>query len=127
MSKKILIIDDNKEFVDELREILDCSGYEVIATVESTAAFGLACNQRPDVILLDLKMHGMDGFQVADRLRHAPSTEKIPIIMMSSYFQEEDYDNLRELYDIRTCLKKPFNMENMISQIEKELGQTGGG
>jgi CheY-like chemotaxis protein len=123
MSNKILVIDDNREFVDELCEVLVYNGYEVTATGDGTAAFGLACDQTPDVILLDLKMQGIDGFQVADLLRHARTTEKIPIIVMSSYFQEEDFDRLRDLYDIRIFLKKPFTMETMISQIEKGLGR----
>ena len=70
-SGKILIVDDDKEFLEELREVLVNTGYEVVAVADGIAASKAARVTRPDVILLDLRMKGMSGFEVADRLKRS--------------------------------------------------------
>lgn len=124
MNKKIMIVEDNKEFLEELEELLALSGYAVIAVSEPVSALKEARENRPDVILLDLKMPGKDGFQIADEIRGDSELMKTPIIIMTAYFKE-DYLPLMNTCGVRKCLKKPFNPLDVIANIEEELLQTG--
>jgi len=121
MKKKILIVDDDKEFLEELNETLLLSGYDVSAVSESTRAFGVATEIKPDVILLDLKMKGMTGFEVANKLKSFPQTMEIPIIAMSGFFTENEDSTLLSFFNIQNYLIKPFNPLNAIDQIETIL------
>jgi CheY-like chemotaxis protein len=79
----ILVVDDDPDIVEVLRCALHDAGYEVATAVDG-AALSLAHERRPDVILLDLLMPGMDGGEVSRRLRADPTTAPIPIIAMSA-------------------------------------------
>lgn len=125
MNKKIMIVEDNKEFLEELEELLALSGYGVIAVGESVAALKEAREKKPDVILLDLKMPGKDGFQIADEIRGDSELMHTPIIIMTAYFKE-DYLPLMNICGVRKYLKKPFNPLDVIANIEEALLQTGG-
>jgi len=121
-SKKIMIVDDDKQFLEELKEILMSSGYYTIAINDSTAVLDAAKTQRPDLILLDLKMDGMNGFQLADSLKRIQATAHIPIIGISGIFRmENDIEDNFFLMDFCHMLHKPFNPLYLIDKIENVL------
>ncbi|MFA5119314.1 MAG: response regulator [Candidatus Omnitrophota bacterium] len=117
-SAKIMIIDDNKEFLDELQEILSLCGYSLIVTSDSTRALSLARKKKPDIILLDLKMNVINGFHVAEKLKECQETAHIPIIAMSGYFPLGKESSLINTSDMQACLQKPFSVSDAITQIE---------
>lgn len=119
--RKILIVDDDKEFLEELQETLKLSGYDSVAVNDSTAVLGRAISYRPDVIMLDLKMDVMDGFQVTEKLKEYPETVNIPIIAMTGYFTKSEHITLIGMSGVETCLIKPFNPLDAISRIEMLL------
>jgi CheY-like chemotaxis protein len=119
--KRVLVVDDDLEFLQELKETLALSGYEVYAVNKAGNAINFASARRPDLILLDLKMGGMTGFEVAKGLRSVPQTANIPIIAMSGYFNEQKDCTLLEYFEIHHCLQKPFNPLDVISYIESTL------
>ena len=122
----VLVVDDESGFREELRETLSLSGYETIETADGDEALRLAREQQPDVVVLDLKMAGKSGFQVADEMRSRPETAKIPIIAMTAYYTEKEHTALMKLTGIRTCLQKPFNPLDIITEIESMLkGEKG--
>ena len=90
-SKRVMIVDDDKIFLNELKELLESSGYETIVISDSTQAFGMAQRKKPNVILLDMRMDGMNGYQVTMKLKQSPDTSHIPIIAMTGYSSEEDF------------------------------------
>jgi len=116
--KKILVVDDDKEFSEELKELLFLSGYETMVINDSTQTFDAARTLKPDNILLDIKMNGMDGFQVLEKLKQSPETAKISIIAMTGYFTEEEHFRLMSMCGMDTCLRKPFNALDLIAKIE---------
>ena len=120
-SKRILIVDDDKEFLQEIRETLHLSGYQVDAVNKASCSVSFAAIRQPDLILLDLKMDGMTGFEVAKGLRQIPETAKIPIIVMSGYFSEQQDCTLFDFFQIKNCLQKPFNPLDVITRIENTL------
>ncbi len=122
MSKgKVIIVDDDKEFLEELKETLILSGYEVFETAQADLVQHQANSIKPDVILLDLKMNDMNGFEVADELRQFTTTMGIPIIAMTGFFREDEHVPLLNICGIQKCLKKPFNPLDVIVAIEGVL------
>lgn len=119
-NKKVLIVDDDKGFLEELRESLALSGYDMVAVNDPQEVLPIAVKAKPDVVLLDLKMPGKSGFQLADEMRRYFQLQNIPIIAMSAFFKDE-YNILMNLCGIKKCLKKPFNPLDVIAQIEGAL------
>lgn len=121
--ERIMVVDDNKDFSDELQETLRSCGYGVKTVSESRHVLKLACRIKPNAILLDLRMHGSNGFQVAQSLRDNKETAGIPIIAMSGYFPIEDRSNLLDMHDMDGCIKKPFDMSDLITALESVLNK----
>lgn len=119
--EKIMVVDDNKEFLEELKEILVLSGYDVVAIDDAESVLDAAVNTRPNVILLDLKMPKKNGFQIAQEFKNSSDLMHIPIIAMSGYFTRAEHEALMEVCRIKTCLKKPFNPLDVIACIESVL------
>jgi CheY-like chemotaxis protein len=119
--KKVLIVDDDKEFLDELKELLLLSGYEAVTISESSAALDAMVAVEPDVVVLDIKMPGMNGFQVAQQIKQRAQHAHIPIVAISGYFKEEGHSEAIKGCGIVACLNKPFNPLDIIATIEKVL------
>lgn len=118
---KVMIIDDNKEFLNELKETLNLCGYKTIAVSDSLSAPIAARKMKPDCIILDLKMDKMNGFQVAEELKRSGDTRAIPIIAMSGYFPVENASALLDLSKMSSQIKKPFSVSDLITALEKVL------
>jgi two-component system, sensor histidine kinase and response regulator len=121
LKKKVLIIDDEKDFLEELKETLALSGYDTISFDNGDDGLNMAEKINPDVILLDLKMDNKSGFEIADELKNNPQTADIPIIAMTGFYTEHEHTKLINIFGIRTCLIKPFNPLDIIVKIEEAL------
>ena len=119
--KKILLIDDDVDFLAELAEMLKLSGYEPACVSDASRALSVALDMDPDVILLDLKMFGLNGFQLADRFSQNELLKNIPIIAMSGHFIHDKHNMLMGLYGINYFLEKPFDSFGAIIKIETAL------
>lgn len=116
--KKVMIVDDDKEFLEELKELLAKSGYEVIDVNDSANALKTARESKPDVILLDLRMRQTSGFEVADGLKRFAETASIPLIAMTGFYTMKEHSWLMNFCGIKKCLKKPFNPLDVIAEVE---------
>jgi DNA-binding response OmpR family regulator len=119
---RVMVVDDDKLFLSEVDEVLSLSGYETTAFDNGKAALKWARAERPDVIILDIKMDGMNGFQLTKNLKRCSETVGIPVIAMTGHFTREEHSAIMQECGIETCLKKPFNALNMLRQIEMALG-----
>lgn len=117
--KRILLIDDDGDFLEELRELLILSGYNAIAVNDGMEALRIARELRPDLILVDIKMKGINGFQVADRFNQSFDTSHIPIVAMSGHFNNGEHTRLINMLGIKALIKKPFRPLDIITHIEK--------
>jgi len=90
LAEKILIVDDDLDTLHLVGLMLQRSGYEILASSNSLNALMQAETQSPDLILLDVMMPNMDGYQVAQKLRSNPITSDIPILMLSAKIQLKD-------------------------------------
>ncbi|MDD5730311.1 MAG: response regulator [Candidatus Omnitrophica bacterium] len=118
---KIMLIDDDQDLLQEFKEALDLSGYDVFAVSDSTVAVAAVLEQAPDLILLDLSMPRKSGFQVAGELRKIPRLKHIPIIAITGFFTEDEHSLLMNICGIKNCIKKPFDLADVIGKVEEIL------
>jgi CheY-like chemotaxis protein len=113
---RILVVDDNVDAANGLAMLLKILGHEVETAYDGPAALALARVRRPDIILLDLGLPGMDGYRVADELRHEGLCKETVLIALTGYGQEEDVRRSRSAgFDHH--LVKPVDFEILASLI----------
>jgi two-component system, cell cycle response regulator DivK len=120
MPAKILLIEDNEQNRYLVTFLLEKRGYEVVAASDGPTGVALAAKTRPDAILLDIQLPGMDGYAVARALRECPSVASTPIVAVTSYAMVGD----KEKALAAGCdgyLEKPINPETFVSQVEGYL------
>src|SRR5436305_611237 len=91
-SPKILVVDDLPQNVRLLEAVLASKGYDVVSALSGVEALEKASTESPDLVLLDVKMPEMDGYEVCRRLRAAPATRFLPIVMITSSDTEARVD-----------------------------------
>ena len=123
--RKVMIVDNDKDFLGQLEELLNLSGYEMVAVNDAVIAKDVALNTHPEVVILDIKMPGKNGFQVATELRHLTEMRDVPIIAMTGFYTREDCNQLIKDYGINMCLIKPFRPLDVIAKIEELLSNSG--
>lgn len=121
--RKIMLVDDDKDFLEEMREMLDFYGYEPVLFDDPVAALKSVSAIKPDVLLLDLKMDKMNGFQLAKELGQLEETERIPVIAVTAYYTKEEYANVMHVLGIKKCITKPFKPLDVIQEIEKAISE----
>jgi CheY-like chemotaxis protein len=124
MTRRILIVDDE----DDIREVAQMSlemvaGWEVIPARSGEEGVRLAAEHRPDAILLDVMMPGMDGPDTARLLRERPETSAIPVILLTAKVQPADRRRLEAL-GVAGVLAKPFDPMELANQVSSLLGWT---
>ena len=122
MNKKVMIIDDDKELLSELKESLAANGYDITTVDNTQSAVEMAFQSQPDVILVDLKMPGKSGFELANEMKRMPRLDNASVIAMSAFFRE-DFRSLLNLCGITKCIKKPFSVSDVISAIEDKVNK----
>lgn len=115
---KIVIVDDDVDLAEELRDMLVGAGYSVETLSDSTKAAGLIRDLVPDVILLDLMMHGKDGLDVAGELAGDPKTAGIPIVIMTGFYTSDQLGFVSGVPGVRDVIIKPFSCEDVIERID---------
>ena len=120
MAKKILVVDDEQDIVDVAKTFLVSRGYEVSTASNGNAAIAKASSEKPDLILLDILMPRMNGFEVTRALKKNPATTGIPIIISSVLTGAKDRREALEAGAVAT-LAKPFDFEIAAAQIKNIL------
>src|SRR6266542_4209823 len=118
-TKPILVIDDDPAILDMLIELLGYEGYQIIAPSEGSAAIAQARTEPPALILLDLMMPEMSGWQVIAALRDDPQTHDIPVVLLSA---RRDLPMTAIELGVATFLEKPFELNDLLSVVERYAG-----
>jgi CheY-like chemotaxis protein len=113
---RVLVVDDNTDAADSLKMILQLLDYEGETAYSGRAALEISKRARPDVILLDLGMPDLDGYEVARRLKQDPQTERIPLLAITGYADQAHLQQSR-LSNFADHIVKPFSIE----QLQKAL------
>lgn len=121
MGKKLLVVEDEKNIVDILAFNLKREGYEVVTAMDGAAGLALALEEDPDLILLDLMLPKMDGFEVCRRLREQGRTT--PVIMLTA--REEETDKVLGLeLGADDYITKPFSMRELLARVKANIRRT---
>jgi len=116
----VLVVDDNRENIELVKDILDVGGYQVISAKNGTEALSKVLDGSPDLIILDVNMPGMDGFEVCKRLKSDELTNHIPIIMLTAQADVESrVEGLAAGAD--DYLTKPFSPRELVARVERSL------
>ena len=121
MAKKVLIVEDDEFLRSLTAKRLEKEGYEVSVAVDGESANGIATEKKPDLILLDLLLPGMDGFEVLKRARADDVTKKTPIIVFSNLGQREDIEKAKGLGANDFLIKANFTLDDVIEKINTTL------
>jgi len=121
--KKILVVDDDKIIVETIVQALeeDEFGYEMISASDGFEA-GLQVNHfKPDLMILDIMMPDINGYEVCQKLKSVPETQDIKIIVLSAYLDDDAFKKMKE-YGADACFSKPLPLEQLKYEVAKLLG-----
>lgn len=123
MAKRILAVDDNEDLLALLSEALSDAGFDVVTCSRSREAYQVAKAAQPDVVLLDILMPAMNGWEVLNVFLLDRDLRKVPVVLMTAGAPEarRRLAGLEE-HDI-SILAKPFNIDRLIEYVEQALGQ----
>jgi len=120
--RKILIVDDEVDILHFLELVLQERGYQVTSATGGQNALALARTQRPDLVLLDIMMPQMDGWEVLRLLRVDPNTQAIPVAMISARTDAKDrVQGLQEGALDYIC--KPFSLDELLTKVDSLFAQ----
>ena len=124
MEKKILIIDDEEDFCYFVKKNLEAiSDYEIIIATKGKKGMQIARKEKPDLILLDIMMPGIDGFEVLKRLKGNEKTQNIPVIMLTA--KDEDESKIKAIGSYcEDYIVKPVENIVLKAKIHKVLSIT---
>ncbi len=119
--KKILVVDDEEITTELAKRFLEKHGFQVICAYDGEAAFDIAIENKPDLILLDVMLPKIDGFEVCRRLKARDEFKTIPIIMFTAKGLTKDIKEGKEA-GADEYIVKPFSGKALVATIRKHLG-----
>jgi two-component system, cell cycle response regulator DivK len=120
MKKRILVVEDQEDNRQILRDLLGTTDYEVIEAENGEEALAAVAKQRPDLILMDIQLPIMDGYEVTRRIKADPALRSIPIIAVTSYALSGDEAKAR-LAGCDDFVPKPYSPRQLLAKIRQYL------
>jgi CheY-like chemotaxis protein len=118
---RILCIDDEKEIIDLIRLILGRKGYEVVGAIGGEEGLAKARSWKPDLVLLDLMMPDMDGWEVFHRLRADEVLASVPVVVVTARAQSIDRVLGLHVARVNDYISKPFTPQDLVESVERVL------
>ena len=122
--QKILVIEDNDDNRDILKHQLEYLGYEVVEAADGLEGLNQVAKEQPDLVIVDIMMPGIDGKEVARRLRADSKTKDLPVLAATVLFHSEDIHSCL-VAGCNDVLTKPFTLQQLKDRLEK-LSQPAG-
>lgn len=119
---KVLVIEDDPGVAEMYRLRLVGDGYDVVVGTDGEEGLQLAVDEKPDFIYLDLRLPKLDGFEVLERLRAAPSTAHIPVIILSNYGDPEMRERGLRLGALEFLVKADTTPRQLVEKVERTIG-----
>ncbi len=120
--KKILVVDDDLQMVKLLASRLKANEYEVKVAYDGCQCIEVACQERPDLILLDIAMPAGDGLSTFESLRTIPDTAAIPVIFITAYPSEDSESEALEM-GAKAFIPKPIDSADLLWKVRRALGE----
>jgi DNA-binding response OmpR family regulator len=115
----IVVVDDEPEIVKLVAKVLEARGHRVTIGRDGQEALDLVARERPDVLVLDLNLPKVDGFEVCRRLKSAPDTRALPIVMLTAAFPSVDDADRGLTLGADEYVIKPFLREVLVHNVER--------
>ncbi len=124
-TKRIIYIEDEQEMIDLVRLILSRKGYQVKGAIGGQEGLDLVRAESPDLVLLDLMMPDMDGWEVYQQMKAGTATRGIPVIVITAKAQNIDKVLGVHIAKVDDYISKPFSPQQLIESVEKVLNRKG--
>lgn len=121
--KKILTIEDDRFLRQLIQKKLADSGFEALSASDGESGLTLIKEQKPDLVLLDLILPGIDGFEVLATIKKDPETKDIPVIILSNLGQEGDVNKGVEYGAVDYMVKAHFTPNEIVEKVKQSLGE----
>ena len=118
MTKRILVVEDQEDNRQILRDLLSHAGFDVIEVGDGEKALAVTAAQRPDVILMDVQLPLLDGYEATRRIKADPALKHIPIIVITSYALSGDEDKARAA-GCDAYVGKPYSPRALLAKIRE--------
>lgn len=120
-TRQVIYIEDEQEMIDLVRLILSRKGFEVIGATGGRDGLDLVRQKMPDLVLLDLMMPDMDGWDVYQQMKSDESTKEIPVIVVTAKAQSIDKVLGLHIAKVDDYISKPFSPQELVESVEKVL------
>ena len=125
---KILLVDDDIDFVESTKIVLESKPYEVIVAREGDEALRKARQEKPDLILLDIIMPVKDGFTAAEQLKKDPQLNKIPVLMLTAFAEKGGETSIPAsrgyTLEAEDYIDKAISLKELLARVDKHLKKT---
>lgn len=121
--KKILVVDDEPEILNLIRLALEHSQYEVVTCDDGKAAWDALVNTKPDLLILDVMLPGLDGYTLQQKIAQEEATRNVPTIILTS--MEPTKTLFRKFPQVVAFMTKPFKTEDLLENVEMALKGRG--
>ena len=121
MPKKILVVEDTEDNRQILRDLLRMAGYDMVEAHDGAQGVAMAVEHRPDLILMDIQMPVMDGYEATRRIKAIPELKAIPIVAVTSYALSGDEQKTRDA-GCDAYIAKPYSPRQMLAKVREILG-----
>jgi len=118
--KRILVVEDNETNMYLIRFILKNKGYQVIEAITGEEGVELALKEKPDLVIMDIQLPGIDGLETTRRIRESKAGKELPIVALTSHAMVGDKEKALKA-GCTGYIEKPINTETFIAQIEEYL------
>jgi CheY-like chemotaxis protein len=122
MERTVLIIEDEKLIIVSTQMVLEAAGFRVESATNGEEGISRARELRPDLILLDIMMPGIDGWETLTRLKRDPETVDIPVIIFTAREHSRGHQKSAEM-GAADYFRKPFEPDELIELVERHIGQ----
>ncbi|MDR5866024.1 response regulator transcription factor [Halomonas koreensis] len=119
---KVLVVDDEPNIVLSLEFLMQQAGFEVITAEDGETALARVADQAPDLVLLDISLPGIGGFDVLERLRADPERSRLPIVMLTAHGREVEREKGLAL-GADDYVTKPFSTQALVDTVKALLGE----
>ena len=121
MTKRVLVIEDTEDNLQILRDLLGHAGYEILEARDGAAGVAAAIEHGPDLVLMDIQLPVMDGFEATRRIKSDPRTAAIPVIAVTSFALAGDEARTRQA-GCDAYVSKPYSPRLLLELVRRHLG-----
>lgn len=126
--KKILIVDDDPDFVESIKTLLETSGYSVVTAFDGTSGLAMAKKERPNLMILDVMMaSNTEGFEVSRKIPETPELRNMPVILVTGITKEMHlpfkFEPDASWLPVDSVMEKPIQPDKLLARIAERLGK----